>query len=145
LIGIFWALPILKKKPNLRLILCSSALALTNDSDQVVLFNGDHITGHLLSTSDETVSILTEAAGTINIHRAAIKEVIAQPKEAVQGVAPKPPEQPSVLCMLNAKPVPSSWAFTLQGAPNKVVLGTQSQEQFGAGMDLRSAREARKI
>lgn len=97
---------------EISLILSASALALTNDSDQIVLFNGDRITGHLLSTSDETVSILTEAAGTINIRRAAIKEVIAQSKEVVRIPVAKPLEQPSVPWTLNAKPVRSSWAFT---------------------------------
>lgn len=156
---------------GLWMALNTSLFALPANSDQVVLFNGDRITGRVLESSAESVRLLTEAAGTINIARTSIKEVISQPAEAVRPAqVPQPPAmsqppellppselvqtgtrepQPSPHCMHNAKPVPSSWAFMLQGAPDRVVLGTQSQVQFGAGADLRfcesSPREITEI
>ena len=110
---------------TLTLSICAAATAA--DSDQVILTNGDRFTGRVLNTTNDTLSFATNAAGIISIRRSAVKQVILGPERT---------SKPSDNCLANGKPVLDSWSFTLQGAPNKVVLGTQSQAQFGAGVDL---------
>jgi hypothetical protein len=123
-----------------------SANAASDFPDKVVLKNGDRITGHVVDTSEESVILNTEYAGTITITRASISELIPGKKETIQSAvpisavvlsAPKPvPASPSFHCMNGLTPIPESWSFSLRGTPDKVVLGTQSQEQFGADLDL---------
>ena len=119
-------------------LLCSGwkSSAETTAFDQVILNNGDHFSGHVVSQSVEIVSLATEDAGTIQVRRGAIKQLLIA---AEQGLPPQNralPAQPSTKCMAGGKPVPSSWSVRLNGMPAKVVLGTQSQVQFGAGAGL---------
>jgi hypothetical protein len=119
---------------------------MTDEPDKVLLKNGDIITGHIISTSDEAVTIDTEAAGTITIRRAAISTLISGHKEVVQppvqvSANQSPPAQsttakPSDSSLQNGKLALKSWSFSLLGTPDKVVLGTQSQEQFGGKIEL---------
>ena len=120
------------------LLLSASAMAL--EADQIILKNGDRYTGHILATTADTLSLATDAAGTITIRRAAIAQIISAPAISapatpiLQSALPSPTPTPH--CLANLKPVPSTWSFTFQGAPNTVVLGTQSEEQFGAAASL---------
>lgn len=143
-------------------MLLLSATAFGLEPDRVVLKNGDRFSGHVLSTNAETLSLETEAAGTISIRRVLIERVIAgtQPvgpdakplvpeaEEAVRAVAPVvvPAEvvQPSANCMAGKRPVPDTWALSFQGAPNKVVLGTESQVVFGGGLNVSLCEGSRR-
>lgn len=140
----------------------ASAAVSTLHADQVILTNGDRITGRLLSTDATSVSLATDAEGTISIRRGAIAAVVrgvpvtapgmapvgsleTEPVTPVRTVAPAVQGQgmnrvlPAPLtshCMKLLKPVPVSWALQFQGAPNEVVVGTVSQNLFGAGLDV---------
>jgi hypothetical protein len=139
---------------SLALVVSVSTSALAMDADQVILKNGDRITGHVVNTSADMLGFATEAAGTIHIRRDAIDRVIAGtgtseketpgPEMVVQPAVSRPAAQPSANCMAKLKPVPEAWSFTLLGAPNKVVLGTQSQEQFGASLDVNFCEGSRR-
>ena len=133
------------------LLLSAPVTALALQADQVVLKNGDRFTGHILSATADTLTLATDAAGIIAIRRDAIARVIPSqiiPSQALSGqaslgqqpivraVLPATAVPPALHCMANLKPVPSSWSLALQGAPNTVVLGTQSEEQFGAAASL---------
>ncbi len=136
------------------LMVTASAMALAVNADQVILKNGDRITGHVLTTGADTVSLATDAEGTIFIRRAAIERVIAGtgtpeaglpgPEMVVRPAVPRPAVTPSVNCMAKLKPVPEAWSFALLGAPNKVVLGTESQEQFGASLNAEFCEGSRR-
>ena len=143
---------------GLGLMVAASATALAADADQVILKNGDRITGHVVTTGADTLSLATDAAGTIGIRRAAIDRVVLGAERAVTEIPgaagapvagaemlvrpaapviqaqPSVQAQPSAHCLVKAKPVPATWSFTLQGAPDKIVLGTQSEELFGGGL-----------
>ena len=155
---------------SLGLAFAASASAVAMDADQVILKNGDRITGHVVTTGAETLAFDTEAAGTIQIRRAAIERVVsgaampttvgpvaassssasagtemASAEMLVRPGVPAPVlRQPSAPCMVKSRPVADTWAFTLQGAPNKVVLGTQSEEQFGGALDVSLCEGSRK-
>lgn len=131
-------------------LLCSSfpitANAATDQPDQVLLKNGDRLSGRVLSASDASVDLSTDYAGTITITRASISELIPGKKDTVQPALASSSGAASTLNPSAAKPsfpcrngliaVPDSWSFSLKGTPDKVVLGTTSQEQFGADTDL---------
>ena len=150
---------------SLVLASAASGTAVALDADQVILKNGDRITGHVVSTGAETLAFDTEAAGTIQIRRAAIERVVSGAKvsgmsspAAVSrsmamagtemlvrpGVQAPVVRQASAHCMVKSRPVADTWAFTLQGAPNKVVLGTQSEEQFGGALDVSLCEGSRR-
>ncbi|MGA2219664.1 MAG: hypothetical protein ABSG51_16360 [Terracidiphilus sp.] len=131
-------------------ILCLSfsitANAAIDQPDQVLLKNGDRLSGRVLSASDASLDLSTDYAGTITIARASIGQVVPGKKETVQPALATPSAAASTLNQSVAKPsfpcrnglivVPDSWSFSLRGTPDKVVLGTTSQEQFGADLDL---------
>lgn len=50
-------------------------------ADQIVLKNGDRLTGKVVSTSEEKVTIITELAGTVTISRTNVEKVIIDPPE----------------------------------------------------------------
>jgi hypothetical protein len=108
-----------------------SLAAQTPATDQVIMNNGDHFTGRVVSETPDSVALETEDAGTIMIRRGGIKQIIIAPKPT-QTVA----RSSSASCLNGTKPVPSSWLVGVLGTPDKVVLGTQSQEQFGAELGL---------
>src|ERR1039458_7424591 len=82
------------------------ARAMADEPDKVLLKNGDIITGHIASTNDETITLDTEAAGTIPIPRAAISQVILGHKEVVQPPVQSPAAKPSDSSPQNGRPVP---------------------------------------
>ncbi|MBW4039002.1 MAG: hypothetical protein HIU91_09045 [Acidobacteria bacterium] len=134
-------------------ITAGAARALAPGADVVLLKNGDRITGRVLTTSADTVSLQTDAAGIITIRRDAIERVLPEPTAApltapsTRIVAPDPQAQPIATltsvppkshCLEHLKPVPVTWAIQFQGAPNEVVVGTVSQDLFGAGLEISS-------
>lgn len=106
------------------------------DADQIILKNGDHFTGKISGETAEAVMLSTDYAGVVTIRQSAIKTVVAAPQPVLQAVAPTAAPQPVANCKVGSKIVPSAWQFGLNGTPDKVVLGTQSQEQFGANAQL---------
>jgi hypothetical protein len=117
-------------------VLGTALQAQQEDADQVILDNGDHFTGKIVDKTAETVLLSTDYAGIITIRQSAIKTVIAAPQPVVQAVAPTAAPQPVANCKVGSRIVPSAWQFGFDGTPDKVVLGTQSQEQFGANAQL---------
>ncbi|MDQ2832599.1 MAG: hypothetical protein M3Y50_02435 [Acidobacteriota bacterium] len=147
---------------GLGLILLVSATVLALEPDHVILKNGDRFTGRVVSTDAETLSLETEAAGVIRIRRALIERVsvgageagsdekaaVLEAEPAVRAVPPSVVTQEAVQvsanCMAGKKPVPETWAFSFQGAPNKVVLGTQSEVLFGGGLNVSLCEGSRR-
>ncbi len=105
-------------------------------ADQVLLNNGDHFTGKIVNKTAETVMLSTDYAGMITIHQNAIKTIIPAPEPVVSAAAPVATPQQTKGCPSGSSFVPASWQLVFQGAPDKVVLGTQSQEQFGGEAGL---------
>jgi len=129
-------------------VLCIAAASYASSPARVFLSNGDQISGDVLNQTDDVIILRTEAAGTLEIQRRAVKQVellavstspaLAVPEPLMRAVVqpPTPAALPKDPCRNGARPVLDSWMLQFQGTPDKVVLGTQSQVQVGGNLGL---------
>jgi len=145
-------------------VLCVAAAAQASSRVRVMLVNGDQITGKVLSQGDDSITLYTRAAGVIEIRRSEVKDVVSLEEAAVSPPVPTTPAPPAVTvaaatpaappvmvaavrpatginlpkypCANGTTPVLDSWTAQLNGSPDKVVLGTQSQIQVGGTLGL---------
>ena len=129
-------------------LFCVAAALHASSPARVFLLNGDQISGDVLSQTADVIILRTEAAGTLEIQRRAVKQVellaaSAAPAPAVQEPMMRAAVQPVASaalpkdpCRDGARPVLDSWMLQFQGTPDKVVLGTQSQVQVGGNLGL---------
>jgi hypothetical protein len=130
-------LPIATRSLSL-LLLCTwlngVAVAGVPEADQVLLDNGDRITGRFVSLQADSVSFATSAMGKIQIQLTSVSHLMVGGKEMALPSSTLASGQPTSAAPVEHAASSPGWELSIQGAPNKVTLGTQSQEQFGAGI-----------
>jgi hypothetical protein len=102
-----------------------SAFAGTPDRDQVLLKNGDRVSGQFIGMTDDSLSMDTVAMGRVTIHRDLVRHLIVGGEEKVLRASQPQPAAPAT------EPI---WGFQFSGTPEAVTLGTENQEQFGGGI-----------
>jgi hypothetical protein len=131
------------------LMTLSMASALGQAVDSVLLNNGDRISGHIVASNAETVTVQTDGEGVVTIRKDFIGRVTSVPplvrqnqaapqsptvaEKKLVGAQTSTPARPSEHC---ATLSPVTWSLQFQGAPNEVVVGTVSQDLFGGGVNV---------
>lgn len=108
-----------------------SAHAGTAERDQVLLKNGDRISGQLIGMTDDSLSMDTVAMGRVTIHRDLVSHLVVGGEERALPVIQPHPATTATPAVPAAEP---AWLFQFSGTPEAVTLGTENQEQFGGGV-----------
>lgn len=106
------------------LIACTPAHA-----EEIFLQNGDRITGEVIVANDETLTIQTEAMGTVTVERAFVQEQIAPAEHTI----PDPPADPSPPSSAEAPQakVEKPWHGNISGGINAREGNTSNQSASG--------------